>query len=287
MNALKNPKAIALVTTALCTASIVWLMSTHQVNRNLESSLEKEKLRSESILSQKLLLEKEMEKMRGQLSGLKGSNSELDKVVRTAEARLSSQEAELKKLKYQNASLGQMRKQREALLEIQKDLENQLTSLQASYYNLENNNMELRNTIAQLQKQNSILSDDLKRAMFAAIDRSQVQAVRGKKDKLTVRARQAQKLVAKFEVPASLDNISYRILDPRGNPLSDKLGTISSTVEPANENIIASAGGNTVGNGLQKITMEYRPKAKMHSGVYTVEILNDNLYVGSMNVKLR
>lgn len=287
MTALKNPKVIALLTTAVCMASIVWLMSTQNVNRNLESSLEQERLRSESMLSQKLLLEKEIEKLRGQLANLKGSNSELDKFVRNAEARLFSQEAELKKMKYQNASLVQMKKQREVLLGIQKDLEYQLASLQSSYHDLENRNMELTTTIAQLQTRNRILTDDVNRAMGAAIDRSQVQAVRGKKEKLTVKARQTQKLIANFEVPASLDKISYRILDSQGNQLSDKLGSISSHVQTADGNIMASAGAHAVGNGLQKITMEYKPKQKMHSGVYTVEILNDNLYVGSINVKLR
>lgn len=287
MNTLKNPKAIALVTTALCMASIVWLMSTQSVNRNLESNLEQEKLRSESMLSQKLLLDKDIEKLRGQLASLKGSNSELDKFVRNAEARLSSQEAELKKMKYQNASLVQIKKQREDLLGIQKELEHQLTSLQSSYHDLENRNMELSNTIAQLQTQNRRLSDDLNRVMVAAIDRSQVQAVKGKKEKLTVKARQTQKLIANFEVPASLDKISFRILDARGNQLSDKLGTVSSNVQSADGNVMASAAGLAVGNGLQKVTMEYTPKVRMHSGVYTVEILNDNLYLGSMNVKLR
>jgi len=287
MTILKNPKAIAMVTTAFCMASLIWLMSTQSVNSALETNLEHEKLRSEALLSEKLLLEKDMEKIRGQLASLKGINLELDDVVKKTEARMASRESEFQRIKKQNSSLVQVKKQREELLRLQTDLENQLATLRASYADLENRNMSLSSTIALLQEQNTLLANDLNRAMFAAVDHTQVQAVKGKKERLTVKAKRTEKLIADFEVPASLKSIGFRIVDQNGNVLTDKQGAIVSSTRISDENIIASTAGNSGGSGLQKVHMEYIPKVKMSSGIYTVEILNDNLYVGSLNVKLR
>lgn len=287
MMTVRNPKAIALATTVLCMASLVWLMSTLRVNNTLETNLQNAKLKGEALLSEKLLLEKDIEKMRGQLSSLKGINTDLDNLVSQTEARMSSQESELRKLKKQNSSLTQVRKQREELLQLKTDLEGQLLALRASYADMENTNMVLSNTIAQLQEQNRLLTRDLNNAMFATMDHTQVQAVKGKKERLTVKAKRTHKLVADFQIPASLRNVSFRILDQNGNVLTDKQGMIVSKTDVSDENVVASIGDNGAGNGQQKVHMEYIPKQRMRSGTYTVEILNDNLYVGSLNVKLR
>ena len=63
--------------------------------------------------------------------------------------------------------------------------------------------------------------------MFAAVDQTQIQAVKRKSEKLTVRANRTKKLIANFEVPADLKNLTFRIVDPKGNMLSQKDGTIA------------------------------------------------------------
>lgn len=287
MTTVRNPKVIAIAATALCIGSLVWLMSTRGVNSVLETSLEQERLKSESLLSEKLLLEKDVEKMKGQLSSLKGINDDLDEAVRKAEEKFVEREAELARLKKQNATLAEVRKQREALLGVQRELERELMALKASYADLENENRLLASNIAQLQERNRILSEDLNRAMFASVDQSQVQAVKGRKERLTVRARRTNKLIADFEVPANMRSISFRIVDPKGNALGEKQGTIVYHASAGEQNVVASNAEGAAGPGIQKVKMEYTPKQRLQAGVYKVEILNENLYVGSLNVKLR
>jgi hypothetical protein len=45
MATIQNPKAIAVLATALLIASLFWLMSTQRVNNSLETSLGQEKLK--------------------------------------------------------------------------------------------------------------------------------------------------------------------------------------------------------------------------------------------------
>ena len=64
MKTFKSSKAVALVSTALMVASIFWLMNAKSVNTTLEAGLQNEKLKSEQLLSEKLHLEKEIEKFK-------------------------------------------------------------------------------------------------------------------------------------------------------------------------------------------------------------------------------
>jgi hypothetical protein len=162
-----------------------------------------------------------------------------------------------------------------------------LQTLKTSYSELESKNNELNLAVAGLEARNKVLINDLNKAAFAAVDQSQIQAVKGKSEKLTVRAKRTRKLIASFEVPGSLKNLSFRITDSKGTVLTKEDGTIASTVTPSENNYTASSDSNVTGPKLQKVEMVYLPNERLKSGVYTVEILNENLYVGSLKVKLK
>jgi chromosome segregation ATPase len=284
---LKSSKAIAVVTTTLLVGSMFWLMNTKSVNNSLEAGLQKEKLKSESLLSEKLLLEKEIQKIKDQLFTLKDQNKTYDELVKSTSAKLKSQEAEYNRMKKESLSLAQIKKKRQNLTALKNQLENEVQSLKTSYSELQSKNQELNATIASLSERNKILTDDLNKATFAAIDQSQIQAVKGKAEKLTVRAKRTKKLIANFEVPVNLKNLSFRITDAKGNVLTSNDGTITSAIMPSENSYTASTNTETLGSKLQKVEMVYLPKEKLKTGVYTVEILNENLYVGSLKVKLK
>lgn len=286
MNQMKNAKAIAVVSTALMVASIIWLMNTKQVNRSLETGLSNEKLKTEELLSEKLLLEKDIQKMKDELLSLNHHNEELDALLKSKISQLQNQENEYKRMKKENLTLAHVKKQRKELLAMQSQLQNELASLKNSYAELENKNSELNTTIASLSARNRILTDDLNRAMFVAVDQSQIQALKGKKEKLTVRARKTRKLLANFEVPSNLKHVTFRIKDSNGKIFSDQSGTIAYTSIPSDGNLTASSKAAADGNQLQHIQMTFTPKERLSQGVYTVELLNENLYVGSVKVKL-
>lgn len=287
MEKFKSSKAIALVTTALFVASLFWLMNTRRVNTSLEAGLYNQKLMSEELLSEKLLLEKDMQKLKEQLATMRGQNHDLDNLFKTATAQLESRESEYNRMKRENASLHQIKKQRQELVALQSQLENEIQHLKTAHAELQARNMELDRTVMSLEERNRILTDDLNKQMFASVDQSQMQAVKGKNEKLTVKAKRTKKLIANFEVPSNLKNLSFRITDSRGNLLTQNDGTIVSNATPSDNNFIASTDSDAQGNKLQKVEVMYIPKQRLRTGVYTVEILNENLHVGSLKVKLK
>ena len=274
-----------MVTTALLVGSIFWLMNTRSINSSLEAGLAKERLNSESLLSEKLLLEKDIDRIKSHLSSLKGQNQELDNLLKSTSAKLNWQESDYHRMKKENASLAQIRKQRQDLIALQQQLENELQNLRASYSALESRNSELNTLVASLEERNQSLANDLNRAMFASVDHSQLQATKGKAAKATVKARRTKKLIANFEAPANLKNLSFRIIDTRGTVMTQKDGTIAITATPSEASYVASSD-SAIGRGHQKIEMVFTPSEKLKTGLYTVEILNENLYVGSLKVKL-
>jgi hypothetical protein len=287
MEILKSSKAIAVATTVLLVASLFWLMNTKSVNSSLEAGLQKEKLKSESLLSEKLLLEKDIQKVKDQLLSLKGRNQELDNLVQSVSAKLRAQETDYNRMKKENVSLAQVKKQRQELIALQSQMENELQSLKSSYADLEAKNNALNTTVASLEERNRMLTNDLNKAMFASVDQFQIQAVKGKSEKLTIRAKRTKKLIANFAIPANLKNLSFRILDAKGNALTPYDGTIASTITPSEKSYTVSSDAEVQGNKLQDVEVTYVPKGKLKTGVYTVEILNENLYVGSLKVKLK
>jgi hypothetical protein len=190
-------------------------------------------------------------------------------------------------MKKMNFAFGQRENQRNELLSIQNHLENELHAVKFSYAELVNKNNELLNTVAFLQERNLLLTNDLKRSMFATLDQPQIQAVKGKGEKLTICAKKTQKLIANFEVQADLKNIAFRIVDPKGNVLSVKDGTLASTTTPSARSLTASSNPDVHGTKLQEIEMMFIPNEKLKSGIYTVEVLNANQYVGNLKVKLK
>jgi hypothetical protein len=287
MEKFRNSKAIALVTTALFVTSLFWLMNTKRINSSLEAGLYDQKLKSEQLLSEKLLLEREVQKIKDQFAALRGQNHDLDNLLKNASAQLANRESEYSRMKRENASLAQIKKQRQELIAFQSQLENEIQRLETAHAELVARNMELDRTVMSLEEKNRILMDDLNKQMFAAVDQSQIQAVKGKSEKLTVKAKQTKKLIANFEVPSNLKNLSFRVIDSRGNLLTQNDGTIAANITPSDNNLIASSASDAQGNKLQKVEVLYIPKQRLRTGVYTVEILNENLYIGSLKVKLK
>lgn len=287
METLKSTKAIAIATTALFFVSVLWLMNTERVNSSLETRLENEKLKSEELLSEKLLLAKNFQKIKSQLFSAQDRNLELDNVVSNTKERLESQEVAYNQMKNENRSLAQLKKDKKELLGLQSQTENELQSVRLAYEDLMEKNKELTNSVAFLQETNVLLTGELNKAMFAAVDHSQILAVKRKSEKLTVSAKRTNKIVTNFEVPADLKSLTFRIVDPTGNILSPKDATIASTITPSEKNFIASSNPGINVNKRQKVDMIFTPNEKLKTGVYTVEILNANLYVGSMKVKLQ
>lgn len=269
-------------------ASLTGFFQQYNVNADLQESLNKEKLNAESLLSQKLLLDKDIAKFKEQIESLKGINADIDRSLANVTKNLQKAEDDIRYIKRENATVRQVKKQNDELIAVRKALEKSILELNSTLVQLQNEKVDLANKVAFLEQQNGQLVDDLQKAQIALFDQSQVESVK-KNERLTVNARKTKKLNATFNVPSNMRDIGFRIYDPDGKIIStqDK-GSLS--FQTSDNNVLTASSKNDAQadrNPNKKVTMSFASKDKLKPGVYKIEILSEKLYVASMQVKLK
>src|SRR5690606_3774518 len=98
----------AACTTALLFFTLSGIVIIHDSNKSLEEMLDESKLKTESIFSEKLMLDKEIASLKFELKNLTGMNQTLDGKIAETSKNLKQKEAEIKALngyKLKNKSL--------------------------------------------------------------------------------------------------------------------------------------------------------------------------------------
>ncbi len=152
------------------------------------------------------------------------------------------------------------------------------------------NNKSLLNDISRLENEKKQLTEELEKAKTYIADNMMVSAVRGKTtERLVVVARRAKKINISFDVPKSLtDNISFKIKTPDGQTLTaennelqwsfpDRPGVIMANLSPV-------TGEFEEG---RQVNLTYTPSSKLAPGIYTIELICNNITIGHCRIRLR
>ena len=288
MNTQFNRKQIALITAA---AVFMILSGTvYYFNRSLNKELDQEKIRSEALLSENLNLEKSLEGLKNDLAAMKGRNAELDRIVEETSIQLAMKESEIRQLRADNASLADLRKKNEQLEAMRRKLEEDIRNLNLNMEQMiaENSRIEAEVETLSDEKETMALQNALLEAMLA--DNYRVEALRGKRDKLTVAARWTNRLMVSFDVPADMgEELSFRIITPDGTELSSKDNESTSiNFYHQENNLLASLGSTSAGSqDTKRAELIYRPDNKLARGIYRFNVYNRTDYIGSMQLRLK
>ncbi len=259
-------------------------------NISLNMQLGKERINSEKLLSEKLKLDKSIEKFRNDLAALMGQNVRLDKLVTKTNKKLQNKEAEIKRLMAENATVGELRAKISELEILREKLMNDISDLNLSMTQLKTENSQLNDLLTSLRSENEILIVDntILKAMVA--DNYRAEALKGKNDKLTINARKTDKLMVSFDLPSDVgDNLYFKVMTPKGDEFSSKTDLSARIfVVENNERLLASASDNVVGSiGAKRVEMIYTPNIKLTKGVYKFNLYNDKNYIGSTQLRLK
>lgn len=286
---MENLKTKRIVAGVIAIVMVAILLNTYKVynkNETLKSSLNSEKLVSEKLLSEKLLLKKEIDEFREEIKSLQGKNSEADRLLERANRSINDKEVQIKTLakeakdaKYLRGQLADIRKIRQNLLEEF----NKITDYNSK---LKSENDELQVTINGLLADNKSLSDKLKEKSFVGSN-FKIEVLKGKKDRLTVKAKRTEKLRIEFEVaqstyPVNSKLIHIDLLSPEG---ALKSGEITTSVENGSE-LSASIDNVSLYLAPQKVTIDYSPKEPLKKGIYTAIVFHNNTFLGKAQFRL-
>lgn len=273
------------VAVVLFLGSLTWgVWQLREIN-SLENSLNKERLSSESRLSERLAVEKELSESKTHMAGLEARINNLNVSLEDAQRRSAEKDALVAKSQ-REVTAG--RKKYAELEASKKDAEDQLVNLQATLNQLKANKEELASRIASLEAEADNLKRDLSRAHLAYFDKPLIEPLRAKNDKLMVKASRTQRLKATVMIPNALKDLRFKITDPNGQIISDSAdkGTLAVRVSESDQNAITSAGTTAV-QGFNVVEMTFLPRKKLSAGTYHIEILSENLAVGSLQLRLR
>ncbi|WPP49391.1 hypothetical protein [Catalinimonas niigatensis] len=289
----RNIKIAAVIVTLLLFGAFAGVAMLSSTNRGLEKNLNAERLKSETLLSEKLQLDKQIKSFKSDISLLEGKNKELDRWLIDTKSKLTQQESSLSKLSKENAGLKGVRKENEKLQQLKDELNNKLLSLTRDNADLKAEIDQLNLNVAQLKKENEKLlasgATGTKAVNLPLASNFRIEVRKKNEDKLTVKAKRARSLQLNFDVPKSSAmalSSQYRIqmLSLQGKAIAGKMKDLKTTPLDG-----ATAGlfGLSAGSEYEQVSMVYEPASKVEDGIYTLIVYNGQVLVGSAQVRLK
>ncbi len=285
---IKGKKVLAVSASAILIMALIGIGLLMKSNKSLNENLSDQRLMSETLLSEKLSLDKQIGKLRNDMAFMSSKNDKLDKMMVELKENLSKLEAENRAIRIENKKIKTLESMIAEIQKTKSELESQITGLNGEINQLMAANSELNRQNASLMADNENLSDKVKiLSVFA--DNFRMESLKGKKDKLTVSARVAKKLTVGFDLPpGDLTNVNFKITTPQGKVFTSKDQYITSSVVEDDRGLVASISSGSGNFEISKrIEMNFQPKEKLTGGVYNVEILNKNEKLGSCQIRLR
>lgn len=271
------------------TASIAFVS-----NSKNKRNYNEEKIRNESISSQKLLVSQDLDKVKSDMDALTTRKLAEDKALAERNSKLAEAEKRISDLSKENGSL---LKDRNMLVQLQKsknDLDNAYKDLKLKQENASSRIKELENSAILLDAQKKELSEIIANAEEYRTSNMEIYGSTGnKKDKLTFLAQRTKKLNLIFDVPQSLNKpISINIITPDGKTITPEAKSFSSIIVPEVDYLTASLSPippSTPGklNTSQKVIIVYTPEEKLNAGEYKIQILCNGRNIGNYRLKLR
>jgi peptidoglycan hydrolase CwlO-like protein len=287
---IKKEKLIAATVVALLVISMAGMVIYHQSNKTLKSGLKDEKLKSETLLSEKLAFAKEVEKLKTDIQAWMGKSHSADRMLEEANTRIGGMEKTIAGLRKENTALASLRKDLNELRQIRADLENQLAALDQSNKNNLKQLDEFRAELASVKAERDDLKFNQKAKAENLTDDFRLETTRGKKkQKLTVNAARTKKLVVSFEIPESMTgDVNFSIITPEGKTIKSNDPRLKSALIEDNRNLTASL--SPVSGEFEisrRIEMTYTPDSKLEPGIYKIQILQKDKKVGSAQLRLK
>ena len=292
MNTSSRESRVAIGVTLLFFLAMGFAIYYFSDGRNLKKDLTSEKVKSEKMLSEKLALSKEIDKMKNEIDSYKGKNSSLDKSLAELKSKLQKKEAELNRMAANSSP--NYKKQFQELQAIKADLDKSLARLNEELNALQAENSDLKASLAHMEANNEQLAVNNKNLTRMIVNNLEAEAQK-KNNKLTVNAKKTKEIILAFEVPASMsEQLKFNIVFPDGKQVaSNNSKNITYAVNHkdfvfSDAEVVASTQNLFAKTDDSKqIALSYKADSKLKPGTYQIDIYSENEYLGSCRMKLK
>ncbi|MFH1295991.1 MAG: hypothetical protein ABIJ04_01810 [Bacteroidota bacterium] len=259
-------------------------------NKSLNNSVVEEKNKGTILLAQKHALQKEIENLTMEMTVFKGKNHDLDAKLAETLSKLNGAQVELNRIIRENKDIKAIEKKLTEVQALKDELALQVSALTEKLDNLTQENITLNNTILGLQNENLELAANVQMMLAVQANNFLMEALKGKADKPTVAAKRTRKLKAEFDIPVAIqDQVHFKIRKPGGiviDSQGDKNFTVIS-LGPSTGLMASSSAEPGVPVKTKRFNLTYKPDTKLRPGIYTIEVYNNETYLGASQIKLR
>jgi phage shock protein A len=271
------------VTTCAAVGTTVHIINEDDRQR---SAIEQERLKHERLLGDKLQLEKLMAGLQVELNGAQQDNTDARLRIAELERRIKQSEDRARGLEARSNGSSRTRKELAAAQQERTGLLNELEALRAT-------ERDLRAQLAQARNDHDALAARFEQQQMGAqmVNNAEVEALRGRKEKLTVVARRTREIRMAFDLPQHLaEQASFRIISPKGAQYKGADPALSWTFDkPGHEPMasIALIEGSTSSARAARVHLRFNPKEKLEPGVYRIDVHSGETYLNTVLLRLR
>jgi myosin heavy subunit len=288
-NLLQNKSRSTLIVGTLFLLSLIGLIFFSASNSSNKKGFNQEKIRNETLLSEKLNLDKQISKNKDEMIELKGYNEQLNKNLSQVNESLSNKEKEIAKLSKDNKRVKSLQKQLADIRKSKSDLEKKIDALNLALNQLKNERTDLNDKLNVVQNENKKLIEQNQILQSMVANNYRIESLKKKNNQLTIKAKRTKKLFIGFDVPeTNTSDINFKITTPKGKVLSGKNDGITYKITDGVQNLTASISNETITPmQLKRVEMTYLPNEKLIGGIYKIEIFSKESFVGSCQIRLK
>ncbi|MFH1160843.1 MAG: hypothetical protein V1733_07835 [bacterium] len=287
---IEKTRMVAIGGGILFVIALICLVTLYSQNKKLNKSVQLEQSQNTTLLTQKHALQNEIDHLTSAIADMNGRNVELDNLLTEIKVKLNGAQVELNRLTKDRMDINAMQKK---LLEVQvlkDELEAQVMALNEKMENLTHENLALTNTIINLENENREMAVNLEVAQAILTNNFLIEAVKGNNEKPTISAKRAREIKVDFDILATNQSqIHFKIIKPNTDVIdskTDKNFTLRGSA-PTIGLLANISPASNIPIKANRISMVYRPTMKLRSGIYTVEVYNNDIYLGASQIKLR
>ena len=285
-----NGKKKRIVMGVLAFLTLVGFMTTFYFqgeSQRLAHVVDDGKLHSERLLAEKLQLDKQIAELRvrGEMDqeALGESESKMEALRRRVEGAI----AHSKGLESSARKGNRLEKELAALRLLKEQLELKLTTAASITRDAED---QLYNVTVERDALASKLENQ--QAAASMVNNAEVDALRGKKGRLTVLARRTKELRMAFDMPQNLaQGASFKIIAPDGRNYTGADPSVSMSIDRPEPEPTTSIDlmplSTTPGERASRVHLKFTPTEKLQPGTYRIDVMAGGEYLNTILLNLR
>lgn len=288
METIRSSKKLTTVISTFLLASFIIIAWMGYLNSNLKDKLNSERLSQDSILSAKILLDKEILGLSMEINQQKGKNARLDSLLNATGKELETKIKLISRLSSENSTVKSLRKELGQIKKMKENLNKQLDEITADNKKLNTENHGLRQKVQSLEEKLSEANGNNQRNIYAA-QNFRIEMQKKNPNKLTVKIRKTRNIQLYLDLAgdpqSGMQTIYIKIVDPKGYVVAPY---ITPVVINGDEIVYTKSCTLNMEGSLKRAIISVKPGQRMKTkGVYKIMVYNEKEgLIGSSEVNM-